>query len=83
MKPKEKMYYSQWLTYRKQLEKENKEGLELVGFIKEQDPELPVVVTSAYREFDYAVEALNRGADYFLKKPINPEELREVLKRLV
>ncbi len=61
----------------------NKDGLELLEFIKEINPELPVIVTSAYREFDYAVEALNKGADYFLKKPINPQELKELLEKLL
>lgn len=61
----------------------NKEGLELVKYIKKRYPHLPVIVTSAYREFDYAVEALNIGADYFLKKPINPDELKMVLERVL
>ena len=58
---------------------ENREGLELLGYIKERWPDVPVIVMSAYREFDYAVDALNRGADYFLRKPISPDELKKVL----
>lgn len=61
---------------------ENKEGLDLLKWIREKQPDLPVVVMSAYREFDYAVEALNLGAKYFIKKPVNPEELLRILKEL-
>ena len=62
---------------------ENKEGLDLLKWIREKQPDLPVVVMSAYREFDYAVEALNLGAKYFIKKPVNPEELLRILKELI
>jgi len=61
---------------------ENKEGLALLKWIKETRPNLPVVVTSAYREFDYAVEALNLGAEYFLRKPVNPQELLKILHKI-
>jgi len=61
----------------------NKDGLKLLEKIKKQKPDLPVIVTSAYKEFDYAVEALNIGADYFLKKPVNPNELKLILERLL
>ena len=58
---------------------ENKEGLEVLNWIKKHKPHIKVLVMSAYKEFDYAVEALNLGADYFLKKPIDPQELLRVL----
>ncbi len=58
----------------------NKDGLELLKWIKEQTPNLPVIVISAYREFDYAVEAINLGAKYFIKKPIDPNKLLEIIQ---
>ena len=58
---------------------DNREGLELLEHIKKHWPGVPVIVMSAYREFDHAVDALNRGADYFLRKPISPDELKKVL----
>ncbi len=61
---------------------ENKEGLELLKWIKERYPDVKVIVMSAYREFDFAVEALNLGADYFIRKPIEPEELNKAIDRL-
>ncbi len=58
----------------------NKDGLELLKWIKEQKPDFPVIVMSAYREFDYAVEAINLGAKYFIKKPIDPNKLLEIIQ---
>lgn len=60
----------------------NKEGLDLLKWLKERTPESSVIVMSAYKEFDYAVEALNAGADYFMRKPIDPDELNSVIDKI-
>lgn len=62
---------------------ENREGLDLLKWIRENHSEMKVIVMSAYKEFDYAVEALNTGADYFMRKPIDPEELGSILDKLL
>ncbi len=49
-------------------------------WVKMNYPSIPVIMMSAYQEFDLAVDALNLGAKYFLKKPINIIELKGVLK---
>jgi len=61
----------------------NKDGLVFLEWIKMNKPGIPVIVMSAYKEFDLAVEALNLGAEYFLKKPINLVELKGLLKTLL
>lgn len=61
---------------------ENREGLELLRWIRENRAGLPVVMMSAYRDFDAAVHALNLHADAFLKKPIDVRELKHVLNQL-
>jgi DNA-binding NtrC family response regulator len=61
----------------------NRDGLKILKWLKENKPLILPIVMSAYREFDYAVEALNLGAKYFLKKPINPKELKEVIKKYI
>lgn len=63
-------------------DEENRDGLVFLEWMKMNYPDVPVVMISAYREFDYAVEALNLGAKYFLKKPVNLIELEGVLKTL-
>lgn len=60
----------------------NKDGLVFLEWVKMNYPEVPVIMMSAYKEFDLAVEALNLGAKYFLKKPINLIELKGVLKTI-
>ncbi len=61
---------------------ENRDGLLLLQWIKGKYPNLPVIIMSAYKEFDHAVEALNLGAEYFVKKPINPDELLKIIKKI-
>ncbi|HIE05627.1 MAG TPA: response regulator [bacterium (Candidatus Stahlbacteria)] len=58
----------------------NRDGLVFLEWLKMNYPQIPAIVMSAYQEFDLAVDALNLGAKYFLKKPINLKELRGVLK---
>ena len=60
----------------------NRDGLLFLEWAKANYPEIPVIGMSAYREFDLAVDALNLGADKFLKKPINLIELKMLLKTL-
>ena len=45
------------------------EGMDLVGRIKEIDPQLPIVVMTAWGNIDLAVEAMRRGASDFIQKP--------------
>jgi len=61
----------------------NRDGLELVKWIKGNSPNTVPIVMSAYREFDYAVEALNLGAKYFFKKPLKPDEVLRKIKELL
>ena len=62
---------------------QNKEGLDVLKWIKKKNPDFPVIIMSAYKEFDYAVEALNAGASYFLKKPLKPDELLNILSGIL
>jgi two-component system response regulator HydG len=57
----------------------NRDGLLLLGWLKEKYPLVPVVMMSAYRDFDAAADALNLGAVHYLKKPINIRELKEII----
>lgn len=58
----------------------NRDGLIFLEWIKLNFADVPVIIMSAYREFDMAVDALNLGAAYFLRKPINLRELKALLK---
>jgi len=64
------------------LSEENEANLDGVLFLKDAKkryPGIPMLMMSAHRDFDAAVEAVNLGADYFLKKPIDLRELKDLL----
>jgi two-component system, NtrC family, response regulator AtoC len=58
-------------------------GLELLGWLRESGPELPVIMISAYGELKDAVQAMKLGARDYLVKPFDPEELLIRLKRIL
>ena len=60
---------------------ENREGLELLKWIKASHPAVPVIMISAYREFEFEAESLSLGAEYFLRKPVQPDEFHEFVKK--
>jgi len=62
-------------------DEENKEGLLLLEWIKENYPETKVIMISAYKEFEFRIESLQKGANFFLEKPIDPEILMEAINR--
>ena len=57
------------------------DGLELLEGIRQVDESLPVIILTAYGTVKTAVSALKRGADDYLTKPVDIEELEVVLKR--
>lgn len=54
-------------------------GLELVQYIQQHCPELPVAVITAHGSVDTAVNALKLGAFDFVTKPVNLEMLRRLI----
>ena len=46
-------------------------GLETVSLIKQINPNIVVIILSAYNQFQYAQQALNLGAFKYLTKPVN------------
>ena len=57
------------------------DGLTLLNNIKAFNPELPVLLMTAYREIDKAVDAMRLGACDYLLKPFDPDSLMEHIKR--
>jgi DNA-binding response OmpR family regulator len=67
----------------KENDPENKEGLELLRWLKDKMPDVKIVVMSAYKEFDYKIDALQSGADYFIPKPLDPDELNSIVDKFL
>ena len=55
-------------------------GLTLITEAKAIQPLLSVLVLSAYDNFEYVRTALRNGAENYLLKPLNPEELLESIQ---
>ncbi len=50
-------------------------GLELLHNAKQTRPKLPVIVISGLYELALAIEALEQGADDYLRKPVGPSDV--------
>jgi DNA-binding NtrC family response regulator len=57
------------------------DGLQLMARLREGDPDLPVVVMTAFGEVETAVRAMRSGARDYLSKPVNVGELSVVVAR--
>lgn len=57
------------------------DGLQLLDIIKEQHPELPVVMISGHGNIETAVTAIKRGAYDFIEKPFKADRLILVADR--
>lgn len=56
-------------------------GLQLLDWISEHCPALPVAVLTAYGNMEIAIAALKAGAFDFVSKPINPKHLEQLLQK--
>ncbi|MCH8846750.1 MAG: sigma-54-dependent Fis family transcriptional regulator [Proteobacteria bacterium] len=58
-------------------------GLELVSYIQENNPQLPVAVITAHGNMESAIQALKSGAFDFLSKPVDLEILRSLVRAAI
>lgn len=54
-------------------------GIDALPLIRKTLPEVPVILITAYADVRQAVEAVKRGADDYLSKPIDLEELKTLV----
>jgi len=59
------------------------DGIELLEQIKQKQPDLPVVVMTAYASIEKAVDIMRLGASDYLVKPFEVNALQEVIQRLM
>ncbi len=57
------------------------DGLELLDKVKELNPNLPVIIVTAYGDIPTAVESVKKGAFDFITKPFSFDQLRITLDR--
>ncbi|HUU42678.1 MAG TPA: diguanylate cyclase [Planctomycetota bacterium] len=58
-------------------------GIKVCETVKELDPETEVIVMTGYASLNTAVECMKLGAADYLNKPVNIDEIRLVLARLM
>ncbi|KYD05917.1 sigma-54 dependent transcriptional regulator [Heyndrickxia sporothermodurans] len=56
-------------------------GLEVLQKIKQKDATVTVIIMTAYATIETSIEAIKKGAYYYIEKPINIEELSLLLLR--
>jgi DNA-binding NtrC family response regulator len=59
----------------------NMDGLQLLGLIRRQNAQVPVVVMTAYGSIETAVESMKAGATDFLLKPFSLDHLMQVIHK--
>ncbi len=60
-----------------------KSGLEVLTAVRKIDPELEVIVMTAFGSIDTAVEALKKGANDYITKPFKVEEIKISIKKAI
>ena len=58
-------------------------GTEFVEEAHKRFPDLPVIIMTAFGSIDDAIESIKRGAYHYVTKPVNFEELTNILSKAV
>ena len=56
-------------------------GFSIIEKVKKKDPNIPVIMITAFSSLQTAIDAMKKGADDYLTKPVNIEELELILKK--
>lgn len=58
------------------------DGLSMSRHIHDRAPQTPIIISSAFNDSDYLLEAIRLGIHYYLLKPMNIKELFDVLEKV-
>ena len=61
----------------------NMDGLTMLAALRSEFPEIQTTVLTAYRDFEYARQAITLGVCRYLLKPSNLDELKEAVRLMV
>ena len=59
------------------------DGLELAENVMKKYPQTKMVIFSGYGEFEYARKAMKSGVDSYILKPVDPEEFRNTMEKVL
>ena len=57
------------------------DGIDILGRVKRDNPDIPVVIISGHGNIEIAVAAIKQGAYDFIEKPFNIDQLLVVIRR--
>lgn len=60
-----------------------KSGLDLLPVIRQLHPRMPILMLTAYASLESAIEAMRKGANDYLLKPINPANILQRVETLL
>jgi len=58
-------------------------GIEAAAYFRVRYPHIPVIVTAAYQDIEWAITLMKHGAADYLVKPVSKDDLLMVLKNAV
>lgn len=59
------------------------DGLQLLHKVREQWPDLPVILVTAYGSLETTMEALHSGAWDYISKPFSPDAIRSMVQKVL
>lgn len=57
-------------------------GFSIIERVKKKDADIPVIMITAFSSLQTAIDAMKKGADDYLTKPVNIDELELILKKI-
>ncbi len=57
------------------------DGLKMAEAIRQEDPSVPIIVTTAYNETEYFLKAIDLGIDKYVIKPVKTELLLQAIQQ--
>lgn len=58
------------------------EGLEIIRYVKERDPETQIILITAYGNQDVMKRACSLGASFYFEKPVSTNVIKDALKNM-
>jgi ATP-dependent Lon protease len=65
------------------LKMDHMDGFELLTEVNHSYPDIPVIMVTGFATISSAVQAMKRGAAYYLGKPVNLDELRKTVREVL
>jgi putative two-component system response regulator len=56
-------------------------GLDLLAYVRQRNPHIPVILMTAFADLDIAVDAIKKGAYDFIIKPYHPDHLVHAINK--